>query len=95
MKRTKVAFDVDGTLITQDVTGTDSPRYHVIRLFQLFQLFNCEMHIWSGGGIDYATRWAEKLGLDAKIVEKFSFEPDIIVDDGYEVDAKTAKVIKV
>ena len=91
---TKVAFDVDGTLISD---ADDSPRYDVIQLFHLFEKFGCEMYIWSGGGIDYAKRWTEKLGLKAKIVEKFSktFVPDIIVDDGYEVDPKGAVLITV
>lgn len=41
----------------------------------------CDMYIWSGGGIDYAENWARKLGLEAKIVEKGSFKPDLAFDD--------------
>lgn len=90
-----VAFDVDDTLIRQDKDGRDIPRYDVIQLFSLLEMYGCEMYIWSGGGINYAKVWAEKLGLKAKIVEKFSFEPDIIVDDGYEMGTKNCAIIKV
>jgi hydroxymethylpyrimidine pyrophosphatase-like HAD family hydrolase len=74
---TRVAFDVDGTLITFG----DTPRYDVILLFQMLKGLGCEMFIWSGGGEDYATHWASKLGLEAEIVKKGSFMPDIAVDD--------------
>lgn len=84
---TTVAFDVDHTLIIPDYlvergdTGFDVPRYENIELFWHFHRLGCEMFIWSGGGVDYATRWAEKLGLPAKIREKGSFVPDISIDD--------------
>jgi hypothetical protein len=31
--------------------------------------------------MDYAEMWKQKLGLDATVVEKYSFVPDIAVDD--------------
>lgn len=31
--------------------------------------------------MDYAEQWRDKLGLDAKVVEKWSFDPDIAIDD--------------
>lgn len=71
-----IAFDVDGTLIFGYF-----PNYHAIDLFRWFERNGWEMYIWSGGGIDYATRWAEKLRLKAKVVEKGSFIPEIAVDD--------------
>ena len=91
----RIAFDVDGTLIydgnplykfVNPETGMeeplcDTPRYDVIALFKAFQGLGYETYIWSGGGIDYAKRWAAKLGLSATIVEKGSFRPDIAVDD--------------
>ena len=73
-----IAFDVDGTLIYE---AGDTPRYDVIQMFKSFELFGFTMYIWSGGGVDYATRWAQKLGLNAIVVEKGSFTPDIAVDD--------------
>ena len=73
-----VAFDVDGTLIYE---ASDTPRYDVIQLFHTLEALGCEMVIWSGGGVDYATRWAEKLGLTAQIVPKGSFIPALAIDD--------------
>jgi hypothetical protein len=95
-KRITVAFDCDGTLICSggiiidDNPDTseqlhafppDTPRYDIIELFHIFERLGCSMYIWSGSGIDYATRWAEKLGLRATIVTKGSFQPDIALDD--------------
>lgn len=77
----KIAFDVDGTLIHQVGELTDTPRYDIIQLFKLLEAADCEMYIWSGGGIDYAERWAEKLGLKAHVIGKGSIVPDISFDD--------------
>jgi hypothetical protein len=77
----EVAFDVDGTLIHQGWVKEDTPRYDVIQFFHLFKSFECDMYIWSGGGLDYARRWRDKLGLEAEVIEKGSFRPDIAVDD--------------
>ena len=77
----RVAFDVDGTLIHQEGELYDTPRYDVIQLFKLLEGFGCEMYIWSGGGIDHATRWRDKLGLKAEVVRKGAFQPDIAIDD--------------
>lgn len=81
MRKIKVAFDVDGTLIHQSGELCDTPRYNIIQMFKMFESLGHEMFIWSGGGVDYATHWANKLGLKAQIVAKGSFKPDIAVDD--------------
>lgn len=89
MSRLRIAFDVDGTLIYDGnpkfkVNGDpmcDTPRYDVIDLFFMFENLGCELFIWSGGGVEYAERWRNKLGLSAQVVEKGSFLPDIAVDD--------------
>ena len=78
---TQVAFDLDGTLIHIIGKKEDTPRYDVINFFNLFESFGCDMYVWSGGGIDYCERWVSKLGLNAKIVAKGSFKPDIAIDD--------------
>lgn len=89
-------FDVDGTLIHQTgdkgMPGSmeDTPRYDVIALFHAFEKLGCDMHIHSGGGVDYATRWAEKLGLKAKIVAKGSLKGDIVFDD-LDLDFRAAE----
>lgn len=63
-----VAFDVDDTLIVPQVAtglGTDTPNYEIIALYRWFQDQGHEMIIWSGSGVEYAKRWAERLGLTA------------------------------
>ena len=80
----KIAFDIDGTLINIEghpYCKPDTPRYEVIELYRIFEDFEYDIYIWSGGGLDYAKRWAERLGLDGKIVQKGSFVPDIAIDD--------------
>lgn len=60
--RIKIAFDVDGTLIRKTDYGS-APRYEIINMLLFFNR-NCdEVYIWSGGGVDYAKTWAEKLGI--------------------------------
>lgn len=82
MKTVKVAFDVDGTLIRESDYGS-VPRYEIIELLRWFDRNNNEVYIWSGGGVDYAQRWSEKLGLTcAKIIPKEANESiDIAFDD--------------
>lgn len=89
----KVAFDVDDTLIIPAcVTGfpIDTPNYEVINIFRFFQAQGHEMIIWSGSGVDWARRWAEKLGLEATIrMKQKSDDIDICFDD---CDVDLAKV---
>lgn len=54
-----ILFDVDGTLITFD----DKPNLDVIELLLAFRRMGYEIGVWSGGGVDYAARWVERLGL--------------------------------
>ena len=75
-----VAFDCDGTLIRHQ---DDTPRYDIIKLFHILEALGCTMYIWSGGGVDYAERWRDKLGLTATVVAKGSFKPEIAIDDEY------------
>lgn len=88
-----IAFDVDDTLIVPAVvTGeTDSPNYDTIAIYKWFQQQGHFMVVWSGGGVDYARVWANKLGLspDAIWVKKKAGEGDIIADmcfDDCDVD---------
>jgi len=73
----KVCFDVDGTLITH----SDVPRYDIIAIYKSLEKLGCQLYIWSGGGCQYAERWAEKLGLYGTIIRKGSIKPDIAFDD--------------
>lgn len=91
MKMT-VAFDVDGTLIHMAGDLCDTPRYDVVQLFKLLEAFGCEMYIWSGGGIDYATRWRDKLGLKAEVIRKGSMTVDLAIDDLPSDDVDNEKI---
>lgn len=80
-----VAFDCDDViLIPSVVTGTvDTPNYDTIAVYRWFQAQGNFMIVWSGGGIDYATMWARKLGLNPdEIREKTKDDSiDISFDD--------------
>jgi phosphoserine phosphatase len=61
-----IAFDVDDTLLLPSIiTGMpiDTPNYEVIIIYRWLQNQGHNMVVWSGGGVDYAKMWAEKLGL--------------------------------
>lgn len=81
----KIAFDVDDTLIIPSVvTGDrDVPNYETIAVYRWFQAQGNYMIIWSGSGIDWATSWAEKLGLrpDEIRTKQKSEDIDIAFDD--------------
>ena len=82
----KVAFDVDDTLIIPTVvTGNDVdlPNNKTIALYKWFRDQGHYMIIWSGGGVPYAKRWAEKLGLnpDEVRIKQKSEDVDLCFDD--------------
>ena len=86
MKRLRIAFDVDDTLIIPIVaTGEslDVPNHKTIAIYRWFQSQGHYMIIWSGGGVPYAKRWAEKLNLkpDAVIMKHNPGDVDIAFDD--------------
>lgn len=89
-EKTKIAFDVDDTLIVPAVaTGSpiDTPNYDTISLYRWFQKQGYYMIVWSGSGIDWATRWSEKLGLfPDEIREKKKSSDVAIAFDDCEVD---------
>lgn len=94
MKELKIAFDVDDCLIVPSVaTGSDqdTPNYETVALYKWFQKQGHYMIIWSGSGTDWATRWADKLGLvpdEIRIKEKCD-DVDIAFDD---CDVSLAKI---
>ena len=88
----RVAFDIDGTLLDD----ADAPRYDVVALLHSLQALGAEIFIWSGGGIPYAQRWVERLGLNGvKIAAKWSIDVDLAIDDlaGEEAVKLPAKVV--
>ena len=90
----RIAFDIDDTLIIPKIvfnTSLDIPNYEVINIYKWFQSQGHKMIIWSGGGVDYAKTWAEKLGLnpdEVRIKQKYD-DIDIAFDD---CDVDLAKV---
>lgn len=97
----KIAFDVDDTLIIPAIALTDEPHpyigmygavpnYDTIALYKWFQAQGNHMIVWSGGGIDYARTWAEKLGLnpDEIIEKKKTYKPNVgeYASDSPDVD---------
>lgn len=88
-----IVFDIDDTMIVPSVvTGTvDTPNYDTIQLYRWFQSQGNKMYLWSGSGIDWATRWNEKLGLQADgiLVKTKNLDMDIAFDD---CDVDLAKV---
>jgi len=95
MKKTIIAFDVDGTLI--DSEGNTNWRITDL-LRNLSRFKNIEIVVWSGGGKDYAEMIVRKLGLEKYVKRCASknhlgkdsegkhifdpeFKPDIAIDD--------------
>jgi len=79
-------FDIDDTLIVPRVaTGLsyDTPNYENISIFRYFQAQGYQVGVWSGGGVDYAKTWAEKLGLkpDMVLVKEKRDDIDLCFDD--------------
>lgn len=91
----KIAFDVDDTLIVPSVAtglGIDTPNYETIAIYKWFQAQGHHMIIWSGSGLDWASRWAEKLGLQPNEIRMKGFgigDVDICFDD---CDVQLAKI---
>lgn len=91
----KIAFDVDDTLVVPSVVtgGRDTPNYDTIALYKWFQAQGCHMIIWSGSGVDWATAWNEKLGLQAdEIRVKQKSEDVYICFDDCDVDLAKVNV---
>lgn len=91
---TRIAFDLDGTII--DIG--DKPRYSIINLLiALSALPSTYITVWSGGGYEYARHWVEKLGLGEYVSDICAkHQPnniDIAFDDMAEEDVtQLAKV---
>lgn len=90
----KIAFDIDDTLIIPSVAlmaeetyerthPYDSPNYDTIAMLRWFQSHGHEIVLWSGGGVDYAKMWGDKLCLMPFTVQvkQKSDEIDICFDD--------------
>lgn len=76
MQKIIIAFDVDGTLISQPtptivpgVINNDSvPIVHQINTLIVLSTYkNIRIVVWSGGGREYAATWGNRLGLDKHV----------------------------
>ena len=86
MEQVSIAFDVDGTLRNNTTDTTQEPNKRIVELFNILASFkNVKLYVWSGGGKEYAERFARLYGLPVKennCISKFSgFKPDIAIDD--------------
>ena len=86
----KIAFDIDNTLVkivNIDDNFAQVPDYELITVLKWFLSNGDEVFAWSGGGVDYAQTWINKLGLSGvKIIPKTSKgskhpDMDICFDD--------------
>lgn len=80
---TRIAFDVDGTLIKKTING-DVPRYEVIAVLLSMVEWGNTVFVWSGGGVDYAEHWVRKLGLppEVRVLPKaLGHDIDLAFDD--------------
>ena len=73
MIKTIVAFDIDGTLITNldpdrehgEVSSKEVPHEPILAMLKSFSRFkNIKIVVWSGGGKEYAETIGRRLGLD-------------------------------
>lgn len=85
VKKLKVAFDCDDTLLIEDAHGQVVPNHNIIDLLRWFTRNGHDVIVWSGGGVEYAQHWVDKFGLkDVRVIAKASIRADIAIDDlGY------------
>lgn len=86
MKTIRIAVDVDGTLRCNCTDTCEDPNTKITRLFNMLASFkNTEMFVWSGGGAEYALRFANKFDLivaNKNCISKFGApRMDIAIDD--------------
>lgn len=86
MKTIRIAVDVDGTLRCNCTDTCEDPNMKIVRLFNILASFkNTEMYVWSGGGAEYARRFADKFELKVahkRCISKFGApKMDIAIDD--------------
>ena len=99
MKKIQIAFDVDGTLRCNCTNTCEDPNKDIVALFKILKKFkNTNLFVWSGGGSDYAFRFASKFDLgvsQAKCLSKFDrgFTPDIAIDDIQDTALGTINLI--
>lgn len=98
MKTIKVAFDVDGTLRCNCTDTCEDPNMRIVRMFNIMASFkNVEMFVWSGGGKEYAMRFANLFELRVahkNCISKIGAPAmDIAVDDQHEFNQADINLI--
>lgn len=86
MQMLRIGFDVDGTLRCNCTATCQDPNQRIVEMFKTLASFkNTEMYVWSGGGAEYALRFARLYELpvkDSRCISKFGAPSmDIAVDD--------------
>ena len=86
MKKIRIAFDVDGTLRSNKTESSEDPNQRIVELFAILDSFkNTELYVWSGGGAEYARRFARKYKLkvgDSRCISKIGApHMHIAIDD--------------
>ena len=79
----RIAFDIDDTLIKHEPGKEACPDYELIFVLKWFVNNGHEVLVWSGGGIDYASKWVSKLGIQ-NIVTVVSKEDKHNVDIAFD-----------
>lgn len=74
----KIAFDVDGTLIS---FPDDQPRRNIIEMLITLRMSGHDIIVWSGGGKEYAEVWVKRLFL-APYVQLVMEKPLHRIDEG-------------
>jgi hypothetical protein len=98
MQTVKIAFDVDGTLRCNHDATCEQPNNNIVGLFKCLDTFkNTELYVWSGGGAEYALRFARKYELpvkDSHCIGKIGApQMDIAIDDIQDTAIGTINLI--
>lgn len=110
MKKVSIAMDVDGTLRCNCTEDCQDPNTDMVLLFGLLaEMKNTDMYVWSGGGADYARRFAHMYALNVKDSHCIGknlvggtrggwlfnppLTPDIAIDDIQECQLGTVNLI--
>lgn len=82
MQKLIIAFDVDGTLVSED----DVPCMQYIWMLQTLSKLtkNVRIVVWSGGGKEYAEMWGRRLGLDDYVWKYMAKDRDFHVDVAFD-----------
>ncbi|MCP6727568.1 MAG: hypothetical protein KJI69_06170 [Patescibacteria group bacterium] len=80
----KIAFDIDDTLHKIRLDKRDQvPDFDLFQVLRWFHGNGDEVYVWSAGGIDYATNYVRRMGIDSMVtvIRKGAIKVDISFDD--------------